>query len=176
MSVRYLLCSLPLGLIFGSSLVNPNQISKAGTSVPARPDPIVFGIAWTIIVALITYDLYIVLKRHPKTWFKVSKIYLIIATCILCGLWNIIYLQPNGNKNKSTIIIMLLILCMALILNNISVSSNTFHKYLRNYDYTTGAAVANYVYTPLIAWIIVAINLNICEINNLSTTTTSTTL
>lgn len=132
---------VPFITIFGSAFsTNPEVMRKAGSVVRSRPPPIVFSTVWTLIVIILTVDL---MKNNERR-------YIIYLVCGLCAMWN--YLYFNQNMKKEAIAILVIILMLSLMLNN---SANITGKTL----------IEKNMYTVLITWILVALMLNMTEVN-----------
>lgn len=145
--------SFPIMTIFGTNLF-VKSTSSDGANVLWRPNPVVFMIVWTLItiVVITSWNMCInkLIKYDQKTLNYINFLFLGFLSC--AALWQVLYHQktPDAKKNGIVALIFLLFFLLPLIM----------YCYFLRLIYPAMLLVI-----PLI-WIIVALRLNIAEIEN----------
>jgi len=139
-----LLVFLPSVIGYGSQYLC-NIGKNAGKNVLFRPPSWVFGIVWPVLFLLFGIS-WEIANKNCDSKYLCMIIYSI--TCILLGLWSIVYSDKCGNSKKGASLILLLVIAAELA------------------SFSQGNNISKILITPLIAWSIFALIMNTTEVQN----------
>ncbi len=119
---------------------------EAGSTINARPPPIVFGIVWTILYILLGISW--VSSRNSQYMNKTIIDILYVSLIILLNFWIVKYGCDKDKKGALYTIPFSILLTLILILYNLNTKT-----------------VSSYLLLPLFVWLMFAMMLNYTEVN-----------